>query len=138
MAEKTDAPPDYQGGQVVQDTYNRPQARKLHDANVTLEEYMYYAQKTREEEKTLESPQLQWRTLLSGKKKKNNVNTESNGEGEGPKRSADVNLGNPANRLEISDEEWTNASRAFRTASWGAAFYLVRPRAYLARVQDGN
>jgi hypothetical protein len=28
-------------------------------------------------------------------------------------------------RLEISDQEWTNASRAFRSASAGACFYLI-------------
>jgi hypothetical protein len=30
-----------------------------------------------------------------------------------------------AERLEISDDEWTNASRAVRTATWAAIFYLI-------------
>lgn len=58
-------------------------------------------------------------------RKKTNVGNE----GEKP-RALSVDLkgasfANSANRLEISDEEWTNASRAFRTASWGACFYLI-------------
>lgn len=97
--------------------YIRPQARKLHDPDVNFEEYHYYAKKTREEQDALPSPKSQWTKLIKGKK-------------EGPDDGSDlhqpdVNLGDPQMRLTITDEEWTNASRAFRTASWGAGFYLV-------------
>ena len=120
------SPPSYPGGQVVRSsTYIKPQARKLHDPDVTVEEYLWYAARTREEQRTLESPKMPWRMMISGKST-HNANSESNGEATDAKHSHDVNLSNPAQRLEISDEEWTNASRAFRTASWGAAFYLVR------------
>ena len=27
--------------------------------------------------------------------------------------------------MSITDVEWTNASRAFRTATWAACFYLI-------------
>lgn len=100
----------------------RPQARKLHDPDVTFEEYYYYAQKTREEEERVESPKVNWRALLDRKMKSNNGVSESGGE---PKQ-INLNLAKEDNRLLISDEEWTNASRSFRTASWGAVFYLVR------------
>lgn len=99
-------------------TYIRPEARKLHDPDVNFEEYHYYAKKTREEQDAMASPKSQWTKLIKGKK-------------EGPDDGSDlhqpdVNLGDPQMRLTITDEEWTNASRAFRTASWGAGFYLVR------------
>ncbi|PVH82381.1 hypothetical protein DL98DRAFT_548065 [Cadophora sp. DSE1049] len=36
------------------------------------------------------------------------------------------------NRLEITDEEWTNASRALRTASWGACIALYTVFGFMA------
>ena len=53
---------------VVQTTYIKPQARKLHDPDVTFEEYYYYACKTRAEEKNLSEPKIQWRELMLRKK----------------------------------------------------------------------
>lgn len=111
-------------GQLVQSTYIRPQARKLHDPDVSLEEYHYYALRTREEERSLESPKTQWRQFLARKTEVKDINA-STGENSLMKNTTDLNLADPNTRLEVSDEEWTNASRAFRTASWGAAFYLI-------------
>ena len=116
---KESGPPDEHA---LQSTCIKPQARKLHDPHVTLEEYNYYAQKTREEEKHVESPKVNWRTLWSRKTKPDNAASQSNGQ---PKQ-IDLNLAKEENRLLISDEEWTDASRAYRSASWGAIFYLVR------------
>ena len=28
-------------------------------------------------------------------------------------------------RIHVTDAEWTNANRAFRTATWAACFYLI-------------
>ena len=109
----------------MQSTYIKPQARKVHDANVTFEEYYYYAQKTRAEEQGLKSPKLNWRQLLLRKKSENEAGEDSHESTDAAKNVAEVNFANRENRMEISDEEWTNASRAYRTASWGAAFYLV-------------
>lgn len=36
-----------------------------------------------------------------------------------------VNFSNENARMAISDTEWTNANRAFRTATWAACFYLI-------------
>ncbi|KUJ09903.1 uncharacterized protein LY89DRAFT_627230 [Mollisia scopiformis] len=100
-------------------TYIKPQARSPHDAAVTFEEYHWYALRTREEEKTLESPRLNWREFLVKKKAGHDEKAQ------GETHLTAENFANAENRLEISDEEWTNASRAFRTASWGACFYLI-------------
>lgn len=106
------APPYY--------SYIKPQYRKPHDPDVTFEEYHFYAKRTRKEEETLESPKLNWRDIVLRKKAGHGSGNENQHES----ISKAVAEGNP-HRLEITDEEWTNASRAFRTASWGACFYLI-------------
>lgn len=115
--EKQTAYADSPEHHIVAYDYIKPQARKLHDPDVTFEEYNYYAQKTREEEKDLEPPGLQWKALLS-RKKETSVDGTTN--------QIDLNLTKEENRMQITDKEWSDASRAFRNASWGAAFYLVR------------
>lgn len=104
---------------VAESTYIKPQARKLHDPQVAFEEYYYYAKKTRNEEDQLEAPKLEWRELLSRKAAPHEAG------GDQVKPDTKLNLTNRENRLHVSDEEWTNASRSFRTASAGAIFYLV-------------
>ncbi|KAI9744926.1 MAG: hypothetical protein M1818_001852 [Claussenomyces sp. TS43310] len=106
-------------------THIKPQGRKPYDPTITFEEYFYYAQRTRQEEMALESPVVNWREIMIGKKKK-----EHDAGSEGPAahpalQLTEENFATSANRLEISDGEWSNASRAFRTASWGACFYLI-------------
>ncbi|KAF2101224.1 hypothetical protein NA57DRAFT_34581 [Rhizodiscina lignyota] len=99
-------------------TYIRPQMRKVHDPDITFEEYHYYALRTREEEKTIEAPRTNWREVLLRKKSANHDENNDNAvQGFAEHKLAD--------RTTITDEEWTNASRAFRTASWGACFYLI-------------
>ncbi|KAJ5826327.1 hypothetical protein N7474_003465 [Penicillium riverlandense] len=45
--------------------YIRPQVRKLYDPHVSFEEYLYYTQKTREEQDSLDAPKLRLCDLLS-------------------------------------------------------------------------
>ncbi|KAH8690322.1 transmembrane amino acid transporter protein-domain-containing protein [Talaromyces proteolyticus] len=101
--------------------YVAPQARAPHDPNVSFEEYFYYAQGTREEEDNIESPKLNWREFLHPKKRITRQDARTDApQSHDPK--SPVGLENTA---QISDEEWANASRALRTASWGACFYLI-------------
>ncbi|KIW25756.1 uncharacterized protein PV07_08911 [Cladophialophora immunda] len=86
--------------------------RKVHDSSVTFEEYYYYAQRTREEQRQLQAPQWQWRTVFSSRKKTADPVEDDHGF-------------EPAAGRVITEEEWSNANRAFRTASWGAVFYLI-------------
>ncbi|KAJ5948574.1 amino acid transporter [Penicillium verhagenii] len=90
----------------------RPQHRKLHDNSVTFEEYYHYAQLTRVEEEHLTTPE----NGSDGGVKQ----TEVDG-----KDAAALNPSDPATRMTITDQEWTNASRALRTATRGAIFYLI-------------
>ncbi|OAP60916.1 hypothetical protein AYL99_05918 [Fonsecaea erecta] len=92
-------------------SYFPPSQRKIHDTNVTFEEYYFYAQRTREEQRLLQAPKWQWRTVFSRKKTAEPVEEEHEFE------SHDGRV--------VTEEEWLNASRAFRTASWGAIFYLI-------------
>ncbi|CRG83329.1 hypothetical protein PISL3812_00680 [Talaromyces islandicus] len=113
MSKGTVIPPD--------SGYIKPQARAPHDPNVAFEEYHYYAQKTREEEDSLQSPKLNIRQLISRKK-----NTQGNNTDENPTATlTEKDYANVENRREISDEEWANASRALRTASTGACELIV-------------
>lgn len=107
-------------GQTAMSTYIKPQARAVHDSSVTFEEYYYYAQRTREEEKNIVSPVLNWREIILRKK---GASTETDPANEVHLTADD--FANRENRATITDEEWTNASRAYRTASWGACFYLI-------------
>jgi hypothetical protein len=108
----------------------KPQARKLHDSAVTFEEYHYYALQTREEERNLPAPKTNWREILLRKKPAHEISTTTANDPHGHSNVekhdlSTLNLAKKENRLEITDQEWTDASRAFRTASWGACFYLI-------------
>lgn len=92
----------------------KPQAREPYDAAVSFEEYHFYANKTREEQLTLEAPH--W-NVLQLFKKKSQLDAQDNL----PVNTlTEADFRNPEKRLQITDEEWTNASRAFRSASAGA------------------
>ena len=119
--DKVDADPPSYKQQVAQSSYIKPQARKLHDPAITFEEYHYYARRTREEEEHLESPKLRWREIITRSTNKDARETDAGAD----RKVSKVNFAIEQDRLHITDEEWSNASRAMRTASWGAAFYLI-------------
>ncbi|TPX14553.1 uncharacterized protein E0L32_005245 [Thyridium curvatum] len=100
----------------------RPQHRKLHDPSVSFEEYYYYAQQTRIEEDN--QPKTGFETSIWSV-----IFPTKSGAGIEEKRSApnpqEEKQENAHQRILVSDEEWTNASRALRTATRGAIFYLI-------------
>ncbi|KAJ5548552.1 hypothetical protein N7513_005786 [Penicillium frequentans] len=100
-------------------TLIKPQAREPYDSGVSFEEYTYYAQKTRAEQELLDPPVLNVRQWF-GKSSESNASSQ-----DVTTTLTEEDFTNRARRLEITDEEWTNASRAFRSASWGACFYLI-------------
>ena len=124
------------------ETYITPQTRLLHDPNVTFEEYHYYALRTREEEEELKKTETGTTGILqiifppkSTPAFKDVYGDGHNSDGSSPNRIQDaektsaaihdLNLSNKGERMAITDREWTNASRAFRTATWAACFYLI-------------
>lgn len=98
----------------------RPSQRKPHDENVLFEEYNYYAQKTREDQDALTTPRTHWKEIVLRKKSPNHIDNDS---GDFVLRASTEQK--ISNHLEITDEEWINASRAYRTASAGSCFYLI-------------
>jgi hypothetical protein len=110
-------------------------SRLLHDPAVTFEEYRYFAELTRAEE--LETAQTEpsstsimqtiFPTKSSAGVKPISTSPGSPGSsinGEDEKALSPMNA-DRQHRLTISDTEWTNASRAMRTASGAACFYLI-------------
>lgn len=98
---------------------------KIHDPTITFEQYYYFAQQTRAEEEA--QPRTGYETtiwsLFFPSKSDGGVKHIPAGE-----KSEGV-VAEPGHgghtRMIVSDEEWTNASRALRTATRGAIFYLI-------------
>lgn len=105
---------------------HRPQERLLHDPDVTFEEYMFYAALSRAEEDASahSKPKMGFMDVLLPSK--NGGIRELKGNATGSSEAIhELNLSDPKIRATISDEEWTNASRALRTATAAACFYLI-------------
>lgn len=100
----------------------RPQHRKLHDRTVTFEEYHYYAKQTRAEEDMLTEKETGVLSILFPSKNDKGVQLETKNV---TRDASTMNTSSVENRRLITDEEWINASRALRTASRGAIFYLI-------------
>lgn len=96
-----------------------PRLRALHDKDVSFQEYQYYARLTREEQDALPPPAKAGKNLLAYLIP--NLQKSAVSEVE----RVDLNTSDPEKRKQISDEEWVNASRALRTATAGAVFYLI-------------
>ncbi|KAF2095008.1 hypothetical protein NA57DRAFT_68057 [Rhizodiscina lignyota] len=119
----------------VVEAYIKPQQRLLHDSSVTFEEYHYYALRTRAEEEEIDrnDPDRGKTNILqlifpakSGSGVQGKTPTAPAGlSDEEHRSSANANFANASTRAHISDEEWKNASRALRTATWSACFYLI-------------
>lgn len=108
--------------------YTRPQMRALHDKSITFEEYHYFALQSRAEEDS------NHRMVKNGRETRGFLSTIIPGKGPSSVGSDEmrhgsmiptVNLSVPDRRASVTDEEWTNASRAIRTATAGAIFYLI-------------
>lgn len=102
--------------------YTAPQQRKMHDSSVSFEEYNYFAQKTRVYENSAALPPRNGIVSVifpskSGKERRDSSSPL-------PEKTH-RNLSVPEVRAHISDEEWINASRALRTATTSAVFYLI-------------
>jgi hypothetical protein len=118
-----------------EDGPNSPVSRLLHDPSVTFEEYRYYAERTRAEENEAaqtESPSKGILQVIFPTKSDTGVTpvsasprrSDSPGNGDEKKEGSDA-VPPQSHRLTITDAEWTNASRAIRTASGAACFYLI-------------
>jgi hypothetical protein len=116
-----------------------PYSRLLHDKAVKFEEYYYYAQQTRVEEREAAKTETAtvgiWQVIFPTKsgsgvkpiseKSKARLQHPQNGDSS-EERKEDSEAPPPeSERSSITEAEWTNASRAMRTASGAACFYLI-------------
>lgn len=132
---------DAENPNAMASVYIQPQHKKFHDSSVTFEEYHYYAGLARAEEDASTNNDIGDTTFFSL------IVPPKNLKGQAPVNSAPVaeksNEGNGENGTEkivternvhdmshgdrstITNDEWTNASRALRTATWSSVFYLI-------------
>ena len=106
---------------------SRPVQQKLHDPSITIEEYMHYAAITRADDRNVVSTHTDSAMSVAGFKSINPfakkaqpavaTTTELN-----EKATVDSS---PDGRFVITEEEYIQASRAVRTATWGAVFFLI-------------
>ncbi|TVY37033.1 N amino acid transport system protein [Lachnellula subtilissima] len=106
----------------------RPQNRAPHDASISFAEYAYYAARTRAEEEEHVGDIVatqSWVQMIFPSKSGMGASNVSGAEKHGAEINANTNLAKAENRDHITAEEWTNASRALRTATKSAIFYLI-------------
>ncbi|THX21220.1 hypothetical protein D6D17_00186 [Aureobasidium pullulans] len=114
-----------------------PALRNLHDPSVTIEEYFYWAKITREEEKSIPKVNSPVRKLLSSGKRdttsttitgtdptQSGLSKQSSG-GATNEKLSDSETPRNARPVAVTEDEWLNAARAARTATWGSIFYLI-------------
>ncbi|KAK4938063.1 hypothetical protein LTR66_015131, partial [Elasticomyces elasticus] len=121
--------PRLHGAVVGQADYVAPRIRKLHDSSIMFEEYLYYAELTRaEEDAGVTSSHADGEktgvmsTIFSSKSSKVVKQDSHDGSLTNEKMAAATQL---ENHHQASDDEWTNAARALRTATASAIFYLI-------------
>lgn len=110
-----------------------PWNRGLHDHTIRFEEYQYYAALTRAEEETAKHDaapvglmQVLFPTKAGAGVKAIDVVNENRAPGDSANEKEIDEKGSPrGERITIADAEWTNASRAVRTATGAACFYLI-------------
>lgn len=126
--------------------YANRQLTTIHDPRVTFEEYLHYAKISRQEEARLYGKGSDFQEssgsvggFIKGKILRRPVTMHAtqprlsiseaavSGKNETlDEKAAMDGDGSPAReRWEVTDAEWLNASRAARTATWGAIFYLI-------------
>jgi hypothetical protein len=104
----------------------RPQHRRLHDPNVTFEQYNYFAQLTRAEEDNMRDHERErgWLSIIFPSKSDAGVQQQQH-DGQAKEDAPAINTHNGDQIATVTDAEWANASRALRTATRGAVFYLI-------------
>ncbi len=125
-----------------QSTYPMAMLEKLHDPSIPIEEYMHYAKMTRAEENRLYGPGSDYvasagpatrffkqkilrKEVEARQEVKPRLSVSGQGEAQIHRASEGGNSSNEKLPREqkfepmvISDDEWVNASRAARTATW--------------------
>ena len=105
-------------------SYTALQQRKLHDNSITFEEYNYFAEKTRSYEDSDPPPARNGILSVIFPRKSGSKSSATTTTTVHPEKT-ERTYSNPNARIQVADEEWINASRALRTATTSAIFYLI-------------
>lgn len=111
----------------------------IHDPSITFEEYIYWAEITRAEEKAANEKFIaaqgprSWKTTITNRFSKGKVPESYDtppatlaANEDGLDEKSVVPGGSDAPRQSaVTDAEWKTASRAVRTAGWSGVFYLI-------------
>jgi hypothetical protein len=101
--------------------YIRPQHRELYDSKVSFEEYIHYAKQTRADQDATSKTNANRKRVSLLKVifplKSDGVELDH--------KMANLNTSIASQRAVVTDEEWTNASKAMRNATAMAIFYLL-------------
>jgi hypothetical protein len=99
-----------------------PILRKLHDPNILIEEYIYYADIQRDQEKRGLDPEQRAQQArseeahaISGTSARIDASEKGPKEDQFPDRNSNEE---PVAASLLTDEDWENAARAYRNASW--------------------
>lgn len=103
---------------------SRTSFRSLTLHSVTFEEYIYYAKIEREREKHLLDVEKKNSSLQTFFGKRKPTMIESLPSPIAPQKGGEKGV-TPEDHGVVVDEEWYQAERALRTATWGAIFYLI-------------
>ena len=114
----------FQGGNLDHPaTFISPSQRKAYDKGVSFEEYIYYAERTRAEQKEhLPNPEKAG-GLIAQVLRRKSVSSVHGQDSSSDSPGADTTqngekVDDREGRAVITDDEWRNASRMMRTASW--------------------
>lgn len=113
-----------------------PALRNLHDPSVTIEEYFYWAKITREQQRGIPTVKTPARKFLSFGKRDAVSSTivgsdptkpghPNKGLGTTTEKTSGPEAPAISRPAAVTEEEWLQASRAARTATWGSIFYLI-------------
>ncbi|KEQ77474.1 hypothetical protein M436DRAFT_35944 [Aureobasidium namibiae CBS 147.97] len=114
-----------------------PALRNVHDPSVTIEEYFYWAKITREQQRGIPIVKTPARKFLSFGKRdavpsiitgSDPTNPRQSSKGLGTatdEKTGDSEVPAISRPAVVTEEEWLQASRAARTATWGSIFYLI-------------
>lgn len=109
----------------------RPAVQKLHDPSITFEEYMHYAAITRADDRHINTPHTDNALSVAGLKglnpfaKKREPVVETTTELNEKAAATTTSSSSDRQAYVITEEEYITASRAVRTATWGAVFFLI-------------
>lgn len=105
------------------------EVRNMHDSKVTFEEYLHHAKRTRADARfeSQERSMNLFKDMKIGRKKQDGaaVALSDLDSFEGKEMNVATDRKTPPEYMAVTDEEWIQASRAARTATWGAVFYLI-------------